>query len=263
MSIPPGTVAYQLGAIPCTGIGVTWTTEELNSVIEGPVAAVLFDEAGRADLAGILTPLANTEFQQDSIGRVLSLPDVVDDWRVGEAAAESYLSHHRNCYFPWPDGRDERKTRSSLPGADLVGFGSDDMGYCFAFGEVKTSHDSRCPPGVIYGRHGLQQQLEDLRDQESFRDDLMRYLGHRAMTAPWFPRFQCAVKRYLNNSSDIQIFGVLVRDVPPSGKDLCARVRSLGNTCPSGTFIELLAIYLPLARINGIGKLALEKRAGS
>ena len=263
MSIPVGTVAYQLGASPCTGVGVTWTIKELDSALEGPVAAILFDDAGRADLAGILTPLANTEFEQERIHLALGLPDIVDDWRVGEATAESYLSYHRGCFFPWPDGRDERKTRSSLPGADLVGFGTDDNGDCFAFGEVKTSRNTAYPPGVVYGRHGMKKQLEDLRDQASIRDKLMVYLGHRALTASWYPRFQSAAKRYLSNSSDIQIFGVLVRDVPPSDRDLHARVQSLGKTCPTGTSIELLAIYLPTKRIEGIGGLALEKRARS
>ena len=244
-------------------MGVTWTIEEFESAIEGPVAAVLFDDIGTADISGILTPLANTDFEHESIRRVLSLPEVVEDWRVGEAAAESYLSNHRSCYFPWPDGRDERKARSSLPGADLVGFGRDDMGYCFAFGEVKTSQDPKCPPGVVHGRHGMQRQLEDLRDKESIRDNLMRYLGHRAAKTPWFPSFQSAAKRYLNNSSDIQIYGILIRDVPPNEMDLDARVLRLGKSCAQETTIELLAIYLPLGRIDGIGDWVLEQARSS
>ena len=33
------------------------------------------------------------------------------------------------------------------------------------------------------GRTGLKKQLEDLRDRNAVRDDLVRYLGHRAVAA--------------------------------------------------------------------------------
>ena len=182
---------------------------------------------------------------------------------MGEAIAETYLTDHRSCSFPWPDGRDERKSGSSLPGADLVGFGIDDDGDCLAFGEVKTSSEQSYPPGAMYGRTGLKQQLEDLRDEEAIRDDLVRYLGHRAGSAPWRARFERAASRYLQNTSDIQLYGCLVRDVEPHQDDLRVRVGRLAGACPEGTRIELLALYLPQESLDGIGEEMVSRRAGA
>ena len=262
MTVPVGKISYNLGIVPCSGIGVTWTHDELDSALDGPVAEFLFDDAGTADIVGILAPLANTEFQQDGLKRILSIPENIEDWRVGEAIAEAYLSGHRACYFPWPDDRDERKSGSSLPGADLVGFGTDAKGDCFAFGEVKTSREAKYPPNLIYGRTGLKRQLLDLRDRRCIRDRLMKYLGHRAKSAPWRARYQAASQRFLTNSSDIQIYGVLIRDVAPHENDLRARVEELGKGCPQDTLVELLAIYLPTSSIEGIGDLSNAKRKG-
>src|SRR5690606_37858342 len=121
------------------GLGLTWSDDDLNAAMSGSLPAILFDDAGKADIEDILTGLAETEFEQEGLRRVLAHPDDVDDWRVGEARAEAYLTEHRGCCFPWPDGRDERKRGSSLPGADLVGLVGDAQGDCLAFGEVKTS----------------------------------------------------------------------------------------------------------------------------
>lgn len=170
MSIAAGESVFGIGSVPCSGLGLRWSGEELDTAIDGPVASVLFDDAGKANLEEILAGLAETSFAQEGLRRVLEDPDEVEDWRVGEAIAEAYLTEHRSCRFPWPDGRDERKRRSSLPGADLVGFGTDADGDCLAFGEVKTSSEKRYPPTAMYGRTGLKQQLEDLRDRPSIRD---------------------------------------------------------------------------------------------
>ena len=230
--------------------------------MDGRVAAVLFDDAGKADIEGILSGFAETEFELAGLRRVLQDPDRVEDWRVGEAIAEAYLTEHRSCRFPWPDGRDERKGGSSLPGADLVGFGNDRDGDCFAFGEVKTSREGRYPPGTMHGRTGLKRQLEDLRDRDAIRDDLVRYLAHRAGSASWRARFQRAVRRYLGNPSGVQLYGVLVRDVGPDADDLRVRVDALNAECPEGMSIELLALYLPQDRLDGIGAEIVARRAG-
>ncbi len=264
MTVPVGESVYNHGFPPCSGIGLEWSSDDLDAALDGPVAAVLFDDEGKANIEEILTSLAETDFAQEGLRRVLADPNDIEDWRVGEAIAESYLTDHRLCYFPWPDGRDERKSGSSLPGADLVGFRADDDGDCLAFGEVKTSSESKYPPGAMYGRtSGLKQQLEALRDREAIRDDLLKYLGHRAKEAPWRERFRNASSRYLRNKADVQLYGFLVRDVDPHQDDLRARVSKLATDCPEGTHIELLALYLPKGRIDGIGKAAIAKRTGA
>lgn len=262
MSVAAGQTIYRHGKVPCLGVGLAWTADELDAAMSGPVAETLFDDKGKADIAAILSGLVETDFEQEELKRVLTNPEDIEDWRVGEAIAETYLTNHRACHFPWPDGRDERKSGSSLPGADLVGFGVDDNGDCLAFGEVKTSNDSAYPPGAMYGRTGFKQQLEDLRDRKTIRDTLLKYLGHRAITASWRLRFRAAASRYLKNASDVLLYGVLIRDVAPHADDLRIRVQKLANDCPGRTRIELLAIYLPKGRIDGLGKDAIAQRTG-
>ncbi len=239
-----------------------WSDDELNVAMNGRVAAVLFDDMGKSNIEEVLAGVTGTDFVQDGLRRLLEDPDTVEDWRVGEAIAETYLSDHRSCSFPWPGGRDERKRGSSLPGSDLVGFGSDTYGTCFIFGEVKTSSDSKYPPGIMYGRAGLKQQLEDLCDCQVIRDDLVKYLGHRAGSTPWQEQYERAASRYLRNSSDVKLYGFLVRDVEPNKDDLQARVNDLGNGHLGGTFIELLALYLPQGRLTGIGEEMVSRRSG-
>lgn len=263
MTVARGTDVYLAVDPPCTGLGFKWSVEELDAALDGPVAAVLFDDEGKAAVEEILRGIVETEFEQDGLRRVLADPGSIEDWRVGEAIAETWLIDHRDCRFPWPDGRDERKRGSSLPGADLVGLHNDAEGDCLAFGEVKTSSEVRYPPGAMHGRTGLKRQLEDLRDSASIRDDLFKYLGHRANGTAWMTRFQRAAKRYLTNKSDVRLFGFLVRDVPPHRNDVRARIESLAQDCPVGTRIELLALYLPKGRIRGIGTAAVAVRTGA
>lgn len=258
-----GTIVYHLGGSPCSGTGLAWSNDDLDSAMDGAVASILFDDEGTKDVESILSALADTEFAQEELRRILSGPETVEDWRVGEAIAEAYLTKHRSCHFPWPDSRDERKSGSSLPGADLVGLSTDDEGCCLAFGEVKTSSDADYPPGTMYGRTGLKAQLEDLRDSRVIRDDLLKYLGYRAVQAPWQQSFEAASKRYLRNSSDVQLYGVLIRDVPPHADDLRVRVNALAKDCPKGTRLELLALYLPIGSIDGLGEAILETRRGA
>lgn len=243
-------------------MGLAWEQDDLDKAIQGRVSEIVFDDAGTADVAMLLASVADTQFEQEELARVLGSPTNIEDWRVGEAIGEGYLVDHRDCSFPWPDGRDERKAGSSLPGADLVGFHADAGGDRFAFGEVKTSAEEQYPPQVMRGRHGLQQQLEDLRDQVSVRDDLVKYLGYRATTAAWQDRYRAASKRYLANSSDVQLFGILVRDVPPHESDLRTRIEKLAIGCPNGTRIEMLSIYLPASSIETLAAKALATRAG-
>ena len=259
MRVPQGKVVYSTGYLPCNGLGFAWASEELDASLNGPVAALLFDDEGKAGIEEILHGMIETEFQQDELHRVLSDTVKFQDWRVGEAIAETWLTDHRNCDFPWPLGRDERKLGSSLPGADLVGFYTDTEGDYLAFGEVKTSSEARCPPNVV---KSLKKQLEDIRDNGAIRDTLFRYLAHRMIGAPWMTRFEQAAKRYLANKFDVRLFGFLVRDVEPDERDVRALVEHLGHSCPDSTRIEIIALYLPKDRIQGIGDAVLAMRRG-
>jgi hypothetical protein len=248
------TTHYQFGKPPVTATGLGLPQEHLDRQLSGPVAASVFDDAGHESIKNLLQSVTDTDFKKDNLEALLEDETTVEDWRVGEALAEQYLSDYRNCHFPWPDGRDERKRGSSLPGADLVGFQVENDKERFAFGEVKTSAERKYPPGAMHGRHGLKQQLEDLRDRKKIRDNLVKYLGHRASESLWRERYKNAMAHYLQNSADVRVFGILVRDVTPHTDDLHARAEKLAVDCPVAMRIELIAIYLPQGSISTLSE---------
>ncbi len=262
MTIVAGSIQYQLGAVPVSGCGFSYSADELDAALSGPVAEVVFDDSGKADIDVLLTGLAETDFEKGEVERILSDTKPPEDWRVGEALAESYLVHQRGCVFPCPDGRDERKSGSSLPGADLVGFqsnGSDDF---FVFGEVKTSTENKHPPGAMYGRTGLKKQIEDIKDDVKIKDDLFRYLCHRAQTSDWEDTFRRAAKNYIQSKTNVRIFGFLVRDVEPNQDDLRVRVSKLTKSQHADMVIELLALYLPPNSIGSLSNTVVSNRNG-
>jgi hypothetical protein len=262
VAVAVGAAEYSLGKQPVIGNGISWTQDELDSALNGAVATIVFDYAGKADVAALLSSLADTEFEKSQIARVLEDVHQPEDWRVGEAVAEIYITHHRACAFPWPDGRDERTAGSSLPGADLVGFHQQGKNNRFAFGEVKTSAEHKYPPQAMYGRTGLKQQLENLRDDVSIRDGLVKYLGYRAVNASWRDRYEESSKRYLADSTDVQLYGLLVRDVVPHEDDVKARVSKLHTGCPSNMTIEILGIYLPIGNVSSLSKMVMNSKKG-
>ena len=262
MSIASGTDQYRLGATPVTGRGFSYSESELEAALTGPVAKVVFDDSGKTDVKALIVDLAETDFEKGEIERILADDKLPENWRVGEALAESYLVHQRNCFFPWPDGRDERKTGSSLPGADLVGFQSNDGSVYFAFGEVKTSTENKHPPGTMHGRTGLKQQLEDLKDDVKIKDDLVKYLGYRALNSSWKLRYQNATKNYLRSKTNVRVFGFLVRDVKPDEDDLRVRVNKLAQHQLPNMVIELLAVYLPENSIASLSAKVVRSRNG-
>lgn len=261
--IPVGENNYSIGDTMVSGNGYSWSSDELESAMNDEVTNLVFDTSGNADISSLLSSVVETDFESEELNRVLNYSRQPENWRVGEAIAESYLSNHRLCSFPWPDGRDERKAGSSLPGADLVGFYIDDDDVYFAFGEVKTSSDNSYPPGAMHGRTGLKQQIEDLKDKEEIRDQLFKYLGHRANNASWQERYKTAAKRYLADNKNVKVFGFLVRDVSPNEEDLRARVNKLGRDCPETMTIELFALYLPVQTIDNLGSRAMAISRGS
>lgn len=248
MSIPIGKEEYILGAHPIKGCGFSYSENELDIILAGKVNEIVFDTEGQKQVIDIL---AETGFSKEDIEEKLYV-DVhsPEDWRVGEGIAECYLSEHRQCVFPWPDSRDERKIGSSLPGADLVGFRVEGDNVYFAYGEVKTSSETKYPPQVVTGRSGLQAQIEDLRDNKRTKCALLAYLAHRCKGQSWEPLFQKAAKSLLQCSRNIRTFGFLIRDTQSNKKDIEARVNNLSEIQYPETHIELLALYLPSKSIS-------------
>jgi len=258
-----GTECYIADIAPVTARGASYTDEELNAVLSGSVSRILWDDTGMADLQGILTSVVTTDFSDSSVKRILSNRPTPEGWRVGEGLAEAFLVEHRNCEFPWPSGRDLKNPTASPAGTDLVGFQRTDAptnSHRFAFGEVKTSAQEKWPPSVMDGRHGMNKQLEDLRDSTNVKDSLVKYLGHHANGKDWFPRYQSATERYLASPVDVSLFGVLIRDVESKREDLASRANSLALNCPDQTSIELRSIYLPRKSISTLSQRAVKTR---
>lgn len=249
--VPVGTEVYQCDASSCKGRGYSWSQDELTSAISSDVLNDVRDVEGRTEIASIFTDLSLTGFETTKLNEVLACSEPLKPWRVGEAIASAYLTSHRRCCFPWDDSRDIRKPKSSLPGADLVGFSNTGDDCRFAFGEVKTSSEVVYPPQVMsYSGDGLAAQMKNLRDDTLIRNQLLLYLGYRAKNAQWEDSFKTATRRYLNDQMDVSVFGVLVRDVLPDEQDLKRRVAQLssGNRVPLR--MEAIALYLPNGTID-------------
>ncbi len=262
MSVARGTIQYQTGISPVTGCGFSYSVKELDSALSGPVIKVLYDDPGKLEIKEMIAELIETEFHHRQVERIFSDTEQHENWRVGEALAETYLIHHRGCFFPWPVSRDERKSSSSLPGADLVGFQSNGVNEFFAFGEVKTSAQKHYPPKVMHGNTGLQKQIEDLKDDVKIKDDLVLYLGNHARNSTWEKRYKLAFSNYINNKTNVRVFGFMIRDVKPHKIDIHNCVNKLAIDQHPEMMIELLVLYLPQNSINQLSKKVVSYRKG-
>ncbi len=263
MKIAVGTVHYTADEKPIKATGIGFSDEQLNLALTQRVPALLKDEAGKKQAEDMLAGLATTAFASDRLQAALNVKPEPQDWQVGEALAEAYLVDHCDCEFPWPHGRDLRNPKASAAGADLVGFQAHAGKTRLAFGEVKTSEEEKWPPQVMTSRHGLEKQLELLRDSTTIKDHLMIYLAMRAVNTSWKAKYQQAAARYLHNPQDVALFGFLVRDVIPKPEDLKERGKKLATGCPTGTSIELRALYLSPKSIPTLAKRVFPKKGGA
>ena len=260
MKIAPGRTVYQVSRPRAEAKGLVFTSTELDLALTNRLSPMLDDEHGRTQIRESLLGLPSTQFDSTRLEAAMARRTEHQDWQVGEAMGEAYLSDHRGCEFPWPSSRDLRNPSASPAGADLVGFQSHANSARLAFGEVKTSQEEKWPPQVVTSRHGLSKQMEELRDSVEVKSHLaIVYLGWRAQGAAWGGTWRCAAARYLTNPADVALFGILVRDVEPREADLETRVDRLSDGCPAATYLELLAFYLPAESIRTLGKRASQR----
>ena len=237
------------------GYGRKWSEKDLSSALGNEVADLVYDESGNEQIRSILAGVVATEFEKAELEKVLASADTIKDWQVGEAIAECYLSKHRNCLFPWPDGRDVRRPKSSLPGADLVGLIGEDGETRFVFGEVKTSTEKKWPPQVCGGRSkgkGLGKQVRELCCDENIKNRIFLYLGHRA--GAFAEQYKVAARHFLIDRNDVHVVGFLVRDVEPKPEDLKSLVKSISSVRSEKTSVEFWALYLPNGKINTLAE---------
>lgn len=241
-----GASEYNLRHNHVTGVGVSWSIEELDHAIDHHVANVFYDEEGKKEIASLLEDSGDLDFELIEIREALNDDRVPDDWRVGEAIAQTYITHHRKCNFPWSSNRDEKTKGSILPGCDLVGFYSVGDRTIFAFCEVKTSPQEKYPPSVL---DSLTTQMLDLQNKNKIRE-LCLYLGYRAAGASWKEQFKSAYREFQKSYTNIHSFGLLIRDVAATDKDLRRIVERIGSSKPDDILVEFIAIYLPLKTIS-------------
>lgn len=248
-----GTTAYTRKVGQVSARGASFDDAELDDALKGPVRNILRDTRGRADLARTLGSVSKTGFATQTLERIINASVALEDWRVGEALAESYLVRQKACEFPWPGGRDLKNPSASPAGTDLVGFEKRGDRVRFAFGEVKTSYEDKYPPSVLYGRHSLTEQIEALRDDEDLRAHLIAYLFNHGHTSAWLATFLAAWESYNDDKNrELSLFGVLVRDVAAHEDDLRTRTDALAKGCPTHVTIALDALYLPLGAIGNL-----------
>lgn len=263
MKIAAGKKAYTVADLSVKAEGLLFSQAELDAVLEQRLPPLLRDDAGKKTVQEFVGGLATTAFETHRLAAALNVAPSAKDWQVGESLAEAYLVDHKDCEFPWPTGRDLRNPNASPAGADLVGFHRHGKSRRIAFGEVKTSEEEKWPPQVVTGRHGLAKQLEELRDSDQTKNHLVIvYLGHRASNSSWETGYRESVKRYLNDTSDVSLFGFLVRDVAPKADDLQSRAKALSKGCPKETSIELYAVYLPPKSIGSLAKKVRLRKGG-
>ena len=225
------------------------------------VASRFYDEEGITEFEAQLRDLADTGFARDSLDAILAAEVTEErDWAVGEAIAEAYLAREYNITWPWNMERDKRNPRASLSGADLIGFRIEGENVRLVLGEVKTSSDSKTPPGVMNGRSGMIYQIDKLANNLSLIYQLLKWLWHRCKETEHETSFKAAIRLFLNSGNKaIALFGVLIRDTQPNELDLQTRGQTLARMLQVPTTCYLIAIYLPCAiaclpaRVSGGG----------
>ena len=202
------------------------------------------DSSFDADLLGLATTGMKTQFVEHLLG-IVPNPKA---WEVGEAFAECALRDDTKwqVHWPWNTVRDRRTPRASLPGADLVGFYSENENVLLLFGEVKTSGDTNSPPSVMSGRSGMTWQLAESATRLDVQLALLKWLHARCQDPPYCNLYQKAVKRYLESEGkELLLVGILLRDTLPNDRDLKARANTLSEKLSKPTRIDLIAWYLP------------------
>lgn len=253
MAMPAFTLEYDVSTPPVTAYGISYSAQQLEQILSGPVKAILQDTTGQDELTDLLAGLVTTDFEYSELAEVLAEDHEFEDWLVGEAIAEAFVADHGRCEYPWPTSRDLKNSNASPAGCDLTGLqqlDDQELPYRFSFGEVKTSCSQSSPPSVMTS---LGSQLFGLRDDKSVKTDLVKYIGRHASGKPWQSKFQSAAKRYFQSSgTDIAVYGVLIRDTAPNETDIRGKASALAVNCPEATDIELHAIHLPIGDIPNL-----------
>ena len=223
--------------------------DEFDTFLTKNVASRLYDEEENTGFEMCLRDVSNTGFVHKNLDVALAADtEESNGWVVGEAIAEAFLTHKHGIVWPWNMKRDKRNPKASLAGADLIGFRVEGVRVQFAFGEAKSSSESRQPPRVMRGSDGMTNQIENLSKDSSLIWTLIRWLFSRCKTTFHKELFNSALKSFTDSGlKTISLYGVLIRDTQPNEKDLKNSGRKLAEVIEPFTTCYLFAVYIPCA----------------
>lgn len=214
---------------------------------QGVLKERVSDIALRDQIEADIREAAVSDVADELVRELLKSEPDPEPWQIGEAMAEVLLGEWHDAIWVWNQGRDRRTPKASLPGADLVGFlATEDGGARFLFGEVKSSEDADAPPNVLYGRHGMIYQLEELAARTDLVWTLITWLRARCTDGSALEAYRSAMAAHAKSrGKDLVLAGCLLRDTPPNEMDVKNRGKALAKTVSSTTSVHLRVWHLP------------------
>ena len=231
--------------------GVIFDQEYIENYLKTKVSAKYYDLEGTQILVEDFSSIEKTGFSKDILKEIFNVEPDLKSWKIGECLAECYLEDNHSIRFHYEPSRDAKNPEGNLHGADIVGFSEIDDETVFVFGEVKTSSDKNAPPSVMTGRSGMIYQLENIRDDDSVKELLIRWLAFKVVgkedTEPFRKDFLNSYETYFKSKKKkLKMVGILIRDTKPDDKDLKNRHGNFIKKLDPKMFLSLSAIYLPL-----------------
>lgn len=238
--------------------GVLFEQSFAENYLRTQVSAKYFDKSGTAILVEEFSDIVDTGFGIEELRNIFQINPNPSSWKIGECIAACFLEDFRRARFHYNSGRDAKNQEGSLPGADLVGFAELNDETVFLFGEVKTSDSIKSPPHVLHGRFGMICQLENIKNCNKIRSELIRWLSFKVKdqdsTDAFRNDFENALKNYLESEKKKQkLVGVLIRETKPNQNDLKSRYETFSKELEPEMFLTLSALYLPI-KINDFEK---------
>lgn len=165
--------------------------------------------------------------------------------RVAEILVECFLMDKHSVLIPYNRLRDSLNPNASPAGPDIIGI----AGALFVFGETKSSSETRCPPGVVYGKSGLIEQLNSIKLDRRKRIHMIKWLGHKTRNKPDTSHTAWLKAKRQYYESEEQIFkmcGMLVRDTEPDECDVTRAHDMVSADMHPSALLDIMALYIPV-----------------
>ena len=195
--------------------------------------------------------IAESGFNGDFIRDIVQTNPDYTGWKIGECIAECFLEDDKQARFYHHFGRDLKNQKASPTGVDLVGIANLNGETVFLFGEVKTSGSAESPPSVMRGESGMMGQLGNIKDSQTVRSDLIRWLEFKCLyenkTDEAKHDFIAALKSYYTSENKkLALVGILIRDTAPHERDLQLGYDGFYGEITPEMSLGLSALYFPI-----------------